>query len=256
MQGPRGPSTQAATTLTPGGVVYDFTPDRTHEHVLDFLGKHIAGWILGDGYAGYGTIAGKCPGLVEAGCWAHVLRKFRDALKDSPADASLMMMLIGKLFDVEAEGLERKLLPTELLGLRAERSRPALDLIRAQAESLRGQGSEQEELGKALKYLFNQWEHLLVFLEHGDIPIHNNACERAIRQIAIGRRNWLFAGSERGGEAAAIVYSLIESCRRVHVDPFVYLRDVLVRVATHPASRVDELVPARWKELFAQSSAS
>lgn len=238
------------------GVVYDFTPDRTHEHVLKFLGADISGWLVGDGYAGYGTIAGKCNGVVEAGCWAHVLRKFRDALKDSPLEASSMMTLIGKLFEIETQAVERKLTSSERLALRAEQSRPTLDRIQEKAESLRGKGSEQEDLGKALKYLFNQWPHLVVFLEHGDIPIHNNACERSIRQIAIGRRNWLFAGSERGGEAAAIVYTLVECCRLLKVDPFEYLLDVLVRVATHPASRVDELVPARWKELFAVSAAN
>jgi len=95
-----------------------------------------------------------------------------------------------------------------------------------------------------------QWRTLVRFLEDGRVPIHNNTCENAIRPVAVGRRNWLFAGSERGGRAAATIYSLIESCRRVDVDPFLYLRDVLVRVCTHPAARVHELVPASWKELF------
>jgi transposase len=93
------------------------------------------------------------------------------------------------------------------------------------------------------------------FLEDGRVPIHNNACEVAIRPIGIGRKNWLFAGSERGGHAAATIYSLIESCRRAGLDPFLYLRDVLVRVATHPAARVHELVPACWKTLFGSAPA-
>lgn len=89
------------------------------------------------------------------------------------------------------------------------------------------------------------------FLEDGRVPLHNNSCENAIRPVAVGRKNWLFAGSERGGRAAATIYSLIESCRRVDVDPFLYLRDVLARVCTHPSGRVHELVPAVWKDLFA-----
>jgi transposase len=236
------------------GVVFDFARDRTHEHVLDFLGDAAVGWLVGDGYAGYETIAKKRPGVIVAGCWVHTLRKFRDALKDWPSEASSMLALIGRLFDVEAEADEKELAATARHDLRAERCPSILERIRAQAESLRGKGSDQETIEKARKYLENQWACLVVFLQHGDIPIHNNACERSIRQIAIGRRNWLFAGSERGGEAAAVVYSLIESCRLAKLDPAVYVSDVLVRVATHPANRVDELVPARWKELFATSS--
>ena len=153
-------------------------------------------------------------------------------------------------FTVETRAVENELDPAAVLALRTECSRPILDRIHARAESLRDHGSEQEAFGEAQKYLFNQWPTLVRFLDDGRVPIHNNSCERSIRPIAIGRRNWLFAGSERGGEAAAIVYSLIESCRRAKIDPFVYLRDVLLRIATHPASRVEELVPARWKELF------
>ena len=236
------------------GVVFDFAPDRTHDHVLDFLGPDIAGWLIGDGYAGYMTIAGKRPGVSVAGCWVHAFRKFRGALENWPAEASSMMKVIGELFDVEDEADDQKLTADERHKLRAERCPPILKRIKAQAESLHGIGSDKESIEDARKYLVNQSDCLEVFLQHGDIPIHNNTCERSIRQIAIGRRNWLFAGSERGGEAAAIVYSLIESCRLIKVDPVVYLADVLVRVATHPASRVDDLVPARWKELFTTAS--
>jgi hypothetical protein len=235
------------------GVVFDFARDRTHEHVLDFLGDDVAGWFVGDGYKGYATIAKKRQGVIVAGCWVHTLRKFRDALKDWPSEASSMLALIKRLFDVEDEADEKQLAATARHDLRAERCPPILERIRAQAESLRGKGSDQETIEKARKYIENQWDCLIVFLQHGDIPIHNNACERSIRQIAIGRRNWLFAGSERGGEAAAIVYTVIESCRLAKVDPAAYVSDVLVRVDRHPASRVDELVPARWKELFASS---
>ncbi len=105
-----------------------------------------------------------------------------------------------------------------------------------------------------MKYLKNQWPTLVVFLDDGRVPIHNNACENAIRPLAVGRRNWLFAGSERGGAAAATIYSVIESCKMAGVDPYLYLKDVLVRVATHNANHVDELTPARWKARFAASA--
>ena len=233
------------------GVVFDFAIDWGHEHVEAFLGNQIEGYLVGDGYAGYGTIVKKRPALIEAGCWAHVLRKFRDALKEAPVEASRMMRWIAKLFDIEREAVEGKLEPKAVRALRAEKSQAVLVEIERGAQVLRGQAtSDQGALAKALTYLVNQWPTLVRFLEDGRVPIHNNACENAIRPVAVGRRNWLFAGSERGGRAAATIYSLIESCRRVDVDPFLYLRDVLVRVCTHPAARVHELVPANWKVLF------
>lgn len=239
------------------GVVFDFTADRAHEHVLEFLGDGITGYLVGDGYAGYYTIAKKRPGLVVAGCWAHALRKFRDAITESPVEASAMVAMIRTLFAVEEEALDKGLAPDTVKATRAERSKPALDRIQKRVDELLVvERSQNNLMTVALKYVKNQWEALTAFLGDGRVPIHNNACERAIRPIAVGRRNWLFAGSERGGQAAAIVYSLIESCRRAGVDAWLYLRDVLVRVATHPASRVDELTPDRWKVLFGGQNAA
>jgi len=236
------------------GVVFDFAPDRGHEHVERFLGQAIEGYLVGDGYAGYGAIVKKHPAVIEVGCWAHAIRKSREALEEAPTEASWMMTLIGKLFDVESEAVEKKLEPEAVQALRDEKSRPVLDRICSKVEELRGQMSDQGSFAKALTYLHNQWPTLVRFLEDGRVPIHNNACEVAIRPVGIGRKNWLFAGSERGGHAAATIYSLIESCRRAQVDPFLYLRDVLVRLCTHPAARVHDLVPARWKELFGSAA--
>lgn len=261
-QGPPGAENFQArlwTYLSPlePGVVFDFTVDRAHEHVLEFLGDDIAGYLVGDGYAGYYTIAKKRPSLIVAGCWAHALRKCRDAIKESPAEAAEMIAMIRTLFVVEEEAIERGLEPEAVKALRAERSQPTLDRIQKRVEELLSvERSEKALMTDALKYVKNQWTALVAFLGEGRVPIHNNSCERAIRPIAVGRRNWLFAGSERGGQAAAIVYSLIESCRRVGVDPWLYLCDVLVRVATHPASRVEELMPERWKVLFGGQQAA
>lgn len=237
------------------GVVYDFVPDKTHEHVLAFLGEGFQGYLVGDGYPGYGTVARKQPGVIEAGCWAHVFRKFKDALKEAPVEAGRMLRSIAKLFGLESQAAAEKLEPDAVLALRRNKAPPLLEEIGAQAKEWKGKTSDAGALAAALTYLENQGPTLVRFLEDGRVPIHNNSCENAIRPVAVGRRNWLFAGSVRGGQAAATVYSLIESCRRVEVDPFVYLRDVLVRVCTHPASRVEQLVPARWKELFGADAA-
>jgi transposase len=105
-------------------------------------------------------------------------------------------------------------------------------------------------MAKAMDYVRNQRKALRQFLREGLAPIDNNACERAIRPVAIGRKNWLFAGSMRGGRAAAVIYTLVESCKLAGVDVLAYLADVLVRVATHPASRIDELLPANWVARF------
>lgn len=238
-----------------GGVVFDFAIDRSHEHVLEMLGPNFRGYLVGDGYAGYETIAGKLPGVIEAGCWVHAMRKFRDASKEAPAQAATMMAAIAELFEIEREADRLGLDPEQRRALRIEQSAPMLELIHALAKNQRVTMSEGGEYFDALKYLENQWVKLSRFIEDGRVPIHNNDSERAVRPVAVGRKNWLFAGSERGGQAAAIAYSLIQSCKLAGVDPLVYLRDVLIRVATHPASRVDELRPANWKRLFAHQAA-
>jgi transposase len=165
------------------------------------------------------------------------------------------MKLVAGLFLVEREALERKLDYAAVKALRLEKSQPILAEIEREAAALRKTTSDAGVLAKALLYLENQWPTLVRFLEDGRVPIHNNACENAIRPVAVGRKNWLFAGSERGGHAAATIYTLVESCKREGIDPFRYFRDVLVRVATHPADRVHELVPAAWKQLFSGAKA-
>ena len=237
------------------GAVFDFALDWGHEHVLEMLGPDFRGYLVGDGYAGYETIAGKLPGVIEAGCWAHALRKFRDVSKEAPAEAATMVAAIAELFDIERDADQRKLDADQRRALRAEQSAPMVELIHALGRSQRATMSEKGDYFEALKYLTNQREKLARFLEDGRVPIHNNDSERAVRPVAVGRKNWLFAGSERGGRAAAIAYTLIRSCKLADVDAFDYLRDVLVRVATHPASRVGELTPANWKRLFAHQAA-
>jgi transposase len=241
------------TTTSPlaEGVLYDFTETREHEHLFAMFAGFEEGVLLGDGYAGYDSFAATRPKVVTAGCWAHALRKFGEALTEAPLLAASAMTHIGKLFDVEKQADEDELSPEQRLALRQRESAVVLDVL---AEELRGWREiylTSGKMGDACKYQENQRESLRVFLQDGRVPIHNNACEVAIRPVAVGRKNWLFAGSLRGGRAAATVYTLVQSCRKAGVDPFVYLADVLTRVATHPAARVEELIPANWKRLFA-----
>ncbi len=161
--------------------------------------------------------------------------------------AKLFESDIQQLYRIEKEADDAGLDDAERLKLRLEKSKPVLEKrLFPRAERMRDDYSDSGDMGAAIRYLINQRVPLSRFLEDARIPLDNNSCERAIRPIAIGRRNWLFAGSERGGRAAAIAYTVIESCRRAKVDPQAYIADVLVRMATHPMNRVEELLPEAW----------
>jgi hypothetical protein len=237
------------------GVVYRFTAGRASQLLADEIGD-FSGTLVGDGYSGNTAAANKVSGnIVIAGCWAHVNRKFRDAEKEAPGTAKLFRDDIHKLYEVEREADEAQLDFQARAALRRQKSTPVLFDIYTRAWRLWGRFSDAGLMAKAIGYIRGQHRPLRQFLEDGRIPIDNNACERSIRPIAIGRRNWLFAGSMRGGRAAAVIYTLIECCRLAEVDMVSYLADVLVRVVTHPASRVDELLPANWARLFAPKPA-
>ncbi len=250
-QGGRGESHFQAylwTFVNPevSGVVYRFTSGRASELIRGELGD-FEGFLVGDGYSGNRKAAEEAPGaIVLAGCWAHTIRKFRDSLAEAPGTAGLFVDDIKRLFEVERKADNDGLDPEARLALRAEKSRSILAALLARARRLRDEYSDAGKIAEAIGYLLNQRKPLRRFLEDGRLPIHNNACELAIRPIAIGRRNWLFAGSLRGGRAAATVYSLIESCKLANVDVVSYLADVLVRLATHRASQVEALLPENW----------
>ena len=234
-----------------GAVVYRFTAGRASQLLADEIGG-FRGLLIGDGYSGNTAAANKVDDqIVIGGCWAHVARKLRDAEAEAPGTAKLLREDIDKLYEVEREADEQKLDRERRMALRRRKSRPILATIFSRVRRLRSQFSDAGLMAKALGYVRNQRKPLRQFLREGLAPIDNNACERAIRPIAIGRRNWLFAGSMRGGRAAAVIYTLIECCRLAKVDMLAYLADVLVRVATHPANRIDELLPANWAANFA-----
>jgi transposase len=258
-QGGRGESHFQAylwTFVNPevSGVVYRFTAGRASELIRNELG-HLEGFLVGDGYSGNRKAADEAPGaIVLAGCWSHTIRKFREAFDEAPGTARLFVNDIKQLFKTEREADVAELGPEERLALRHENSRPVLAALLSRARRLRDAYSDAGKLAGAIGYLLNQRKPLRRFLEDGRLPIHNNACEVAIRPIAIGRRNWLFAGSLRGGRAAATIYTLIESCKLANLDVVSYFADVLVRVATHPASQIDQLLPANWAATVAAAA--
>lgn len=226
-------------------VVYDFSLTRGREAPKAFLEGFSGDVLQRDGYAAYNGAV--LPHVVLAACWAHARRKVHECLGTHPLEASELLALIQMLYLVERRAKELGLDPAARLELRQQETLPLLAEIERVLERLRATVLPASDLGKALAYIANQWHGLTRFAHDGRIPIDNNSPERGMKRVAVGRKNWLFCGSEEGGERAAGLYSLIETCRRIGVEPFEYLRDVLSRVSTHPARLVHELTPAGWK---------
>lgn len=243
-------------------VVYDYTADHSSlgpERVF----KSYRGYLQADACSVYdglfqdGTIQ-------EVGCWMHARRKFHEARTSDPARAHVMLAWVARLYEVEDDArTARKRHPewddatwhAHRYELRLERSRPTLEAIHAWLEQEHGKVLPKSPIGEAIRYARNHWAALMRPLEAGYLEIDNGASERALKPVAIGRRNWLFAGSDNGGKTAAVLMSLCTTCKELGIDPFAYLRDVLARVSTHPHSRIDELLPDRWKPAETAESA-
>lgn len=237
-----------AGDATPTAVWFAYTPDRKGEHPQAHLSK-FTGTLQADGYAGFEQIyeAGR---IREAACWAHVRRKFYDlvAAHKSPV-ATEALERIGALYAIEKEIRGRS--PEERRAVRNERARPLLESLKQWLEATLGKLSRKSDTALAVRYALGRWEALLRYVDDGGIEIDNNAAERALRTVALGRKNYLFAGSDAGGERAAAIYSLIGTAKLNDIDPEAYLRDVLIRIADHPVNRIDELLPWNLASEFA-----
>jgi transposase len=223
-------------------VIFEFSESRDARVSKAWLAKY-NGVVVTDGYKVYDKTAGASPRITHAGCMAHARRKFVEASKAGDERAAGAIALISKLYDVERETRDKD--PGERLAIRQQRSEPILAELR---EWLLDTTDvlPKSPLGKAVDYALGQWPRLVVFAGDGRVPIDNNAVERAIRPAALGRKNWLFAGNERGGRAAATWYTLLESAKRAGHNPHAYLADLLERLPGHPINRLEELLPERW----------
>ena len=226
-------------------VVFDFTPTRSREGPIKFLGKY-NGNLQADAYSGYDEFFRKS-GAAEIGCHAHARRKFEYALDSDPVRASRMMVLWGKLYEIEKTAKKEKYSSAQLLETRQARAKPILAEIKSILDEYKVQVLPKSPISKAVTYSLNQWDALLRYLDDPTLAIDNNLSERTLRMIAIGRKNYMFVGSEAGAKRAAIIYSLVGSCKLNKIDPFAYFRDVLGRVSTHPADKIDDLLPGNWK---------
>lgn len=228
-----------AGSKTPPSVWFAYSPDRQgirpQKHLARFRGT-----IHADGYAGFNRLFDHH--RQEAGCWAHVRRKFYDIqqAQDSPL-ACQALNYIQALYQVEDLILGKP--PDERRHVRQARAGPILDELQHWLQATLTQVSRKSELAKAIRYALGRWQALIRYRDDGELEIDNNAAERALRGVALGRKNYLFAGSDRGGEWAAALYSLIGTAQLNGIDPQAYLTHVLDCIASHPINRVDELLP-------------
>jgi hypothetical protein len=245
-QGPKGRPKEAYffayRGCESGEVFYDFRMGRGSEGPAEVLAD-FHGTLQIDGYQGYDRIV-RDNGLVAAGCLDHARRKFFDAIESAPNEAALVLVAMRRLYKIEERAVG---MTAEDRGrLRARESRPRLDQLHELIETLARDTLPSSRLGKACSYALNQWEHLSVFVQDGRVEISNAAIERAMRGIAMGRRAWLFAGNEAGGERAAVMYTIIESCRAADVEPMAYLADVVERLPAMTPEQAATLTPRLW----------
>jgi transposase len=241
----------------PPGVIYDFCTGRGSQYPLAFLGGKgppysepaWSGTLVCDQYSGYGPVldAALHPGRQEAGCAAHARRKFEEL---APRNASASPVALealerwGRIYHVE--GHFAAMMPEQRLEGRQRLSKPLWDELHAWLR-LERQRVAGGAIAQAIDYSLNHWAALTRHLHDGAVPIDNNHLEQQIKPLKVGAKNWLFVGSELAGQRAAVVISLVQSAKLCRIDPWAYLRDVLARIHNHPASRIDELLPHRWR---------
>jgi transposase len=225
-------------------ILYDYTATRERAGPEEFL-KGYRGYLQADAYGGYDAFF-KNPGrgLIEVGCWAHARRYFHKALESDQARMGPALLLIAQLYRVEKEA--RPLTANDRLRLRQLESQPILEKLLNYLSEIQAEVLPKSPEGRAVRYTLKNWTALTRYCEDGDLQIDNNATERAIRGVAVGRNNWVFFGSDEGGKTAAVLRSFVASCQRVGVDPFVWLKDILSRIADHPITRLAELLPHNW----------
>ncbi len=226
--------------------VYDYTPNRSRDGPEEFL-KEFRGFLQADAYSGYDHFY-KEPnrGIVEVACWAHSRRRFFEAQSSDLMRSTVMLAYIRLLYDVEREARDGKLDGAGRGALRQEKSKPILEDIHAYLEQEQPRVLPKSPEGEAIAYTLSNWEALVRFCDDGNLAIDNNGAERSLRGVAVGRKNWMFYGSDRGGRTAAVLTSLIATAKRFTIDPFAYLRDIFERISSHPKNRLGELLPDQW----------
>lgn len=226
---------------------YEYTPTWEGEGPRKILAGFKGKFVQADGYAGIDQYFERPDAPMRVGCLGHCRRKFVAALDAKDMRAAVPISLFAQLYAIEAQAREDKISPDELLARRQALSRPLMDRLGEVVEGLRGKAVPKSPLGKAITYAINQWPTLMAFLTDGRIPIDNLHVERRHRVVALGRRNYLFCGSDEGARRHAIISTVLGNCTLAGVNPFTYLRDVIAKLAGDwPSTRLAELMPAAW----------
>ncbi len=246
---------------SPPAAAFYYSRDRRGEHPQTHLTGY-AGLFQADAFDGYRQLylPGRSPGrILEAGCWVHARRPFfamadlaENARRQASGKKSIalspiaieIVRRIDALFEIERPINGRT--AQERQTVRQELSKPVVDALAVYMREQRAKLSRGHDLARAIDYILKRWAAFTLFLDDGRVCLSNNAAERALRGIALGRKSWLFCGSDRGGQRAAAMYSLIVTAKMNDVDPQAWLADVLARIATHPAHRIDDLLPWNW----------
>ena len=227
----------------PPAAWYRFTVDRKGQHPAEHLADY-KGWMHADGYSGFNDLY-RSGGILEVACMAHIRRKFVDVFQaEGSVIAEEAIKRIAGLYAVEKDGRGRP--PDERVQLRQNRAKPILDDLESWLQAQLPRISGKSELAKAIRYALSRSKKLRPYLDHGCLELDNNSSERAMKPVALGRKNFLFVGSEGGGKAAAIAYTLIETAKLDGVDPQAWLTNVLSRIAEHKITKIDELLPWRY----------
>ncbi|MFH1762508.1 MAG: IS66 family transposase [bacterium] len=227
-------------------VVYKYTEQHNKDGPLQFFSGY-KGYVQADAYTGYDACF-KTGEIIEVGCWAHCRRGIYEALSTDKDLAEHMLEKIRKLYEIERVCKEAVLNAQEIYRKRQKESKPILADIKKWLDTNQKLVLPQSPIGKAITYAQNQWKALNRYLEDGRLSIDNNQSERALRTIVKGRLNYMFCGSHEGAKRAALIYSLVGSCKLLGIEPFEYMRDVIERMPTHPKDKVSELTPIEWKK--------
>jgi len=242
------------TALVPGqGVVYEWHASRAAACLESLLGLDFKGHLQCDGYVAYPAFAKDKPGVRLVGCLAHIRRGFFEAKDQAPMIAGWLLHQIGILYGWEEQLRQSRAGPAAREALRASHSRMVVERIERALEKVQARYLPQSLMGQAISYALNQWPVFKRFLERGEVEIDNNLVENAIRPTAVGKKNWLFFGSEEAGARNAVVFTLIENCRMHGIEPYEYLKDVLERLPRTTNQQVAQLTPLNWKRTREQS---
>lgn len=223
-------------------IAYDYTPTRSRQGPMAWLGDW-KGYLQADAYAGYDAVYAK--GVIEVACWAHCRRYFFEAKESDSIRSAQMLGMIQPLYAVEKAA--ESLAPGQRQKLRLARARPILDRIKLWLDEHKAQVLPRSPMGQAITYALNQWPALCIYMSDGRLSIDNNAAERALRRVAVGRKNWLWAGTDDSAMGHAVLWTLIASAQRHEIDVQLYLRSVLAWLPVTPASQVEHFLPDVWK---------